>query len=148
MTIVEDLAGFVGSWSGVNRLRLMPTDDYRESATTATVSVTARAYICIAYTWAEDGEPQDGLLLVSGGADAVEAVWADSWHSQPRWLALSGTVDEDGVVRLLGTYPAESGPDWGWQIHLEPGDGGGGRITMHNVVPGHEPYQVVEATYA
>lgn len=30
---------------------------------------------------------------------------------------------------------------------LGSGSGSGGRITMHNVVPGYDPYQAVEATY-
>ena len=48
------------------------------------------------------------------------------------------------VLRLNGSYAAPTGPDWGWQIHLHPGEGEGGRNTMHNFVPGEGPYQVVE----
>ena len=48
------------------------------------------------------------------------------------------------VLRLNGSYAAPTGPDWGWQIHSHPGEGKGGRIPMHNVVPGEDPYQVVE----
>jgi hypothetical protein len=75
------------------------------------------------------------------------AVWVDSFHSGPEWMNFAGDIGDDGVVRLTGWYAAPSGPDWGWQIHVEPGEGNGGRVTMHNMVPGHEPYQVVEAVY-
>jgi hypothetical protein len=61
-------------------------------------------------------------------------------------MELSGPID-DGVVKLLGSYAAPPGPDRGWQIHIEPGDGGGGRMTMHNVMPGEDPYEAVEVTY-
>lgn len=160
------MAPFTGTWQGHNRLRFMPTDEYQESVSAATVAVTARDYVTIEYTWAHEGQPQNGLLLLGSlqredpGATAGEAppsdvpsgtgataVWVDSFHAAPQWLTLSGNIDHDGVVRLACTYPAPEGPDWGWQIHIEPGHGNGGRITMHNLVPGHDPYQVVEATY-
>lgn len=146
MKIVECLAPFMGSWQGINRLRMLPTDEYRDSVASATVRTTAREFVTIAYTWAEGDEPQDGLLLLGGTPDpsAATAVWVDSWHSGPAWMNLSGTIGDDGVVRLAGSYAAPPGPDWGWQIHLEPGDGHGGRITMHNVVPGEAAYQAVE----
>ena len=166
MKIVEFLAPFTGSWQGHNRLRFMPTDEYQESVSAATVAVTAKDFVTIEYTWSHEGQPQNGLLLLGSGPAGGEAtaageappsdsdasgagataVWVDSFHAAPQWLTLSGTID-DGVVRLACTYPAPEGPDWGWQIHIEPGAGNGGRITMHNVVPGHDPYQVVEATY-
>jgi hypothetical protein len=166
MQIVECMAPFTGTWQGHNRLRFMPTDEYQESVSAATVAVTARDYVTIEYTWAHEGQPQNGLLLLGSGpgedpgATAGEAppsdvpsgtgataVWVDSFHAAPQWLTLSGNIDHDGVVRLACTYPAPEGPDWGWQIHIEPGHGNGGRITLHNLVPGHDPYQVVEATY-
>ncbi|WP_104175834.1 DUF1579 family protein [Arthrobacter sp. Y81] len=183
MTIIESLAPFIGSWQGHNLLRIMPTDDYQESVSAATVTVTAGAFVTIEYTWQHEGKPQSGLLLLGSGPAAGEApeegsaapeeedaaavsdvgdgapaegtagtqgakaVWVDSFHSGPEWLTLDGNIDDDGVIRLTGWYPAPSGPDWGWQIHVHPGDGNGGRITMHNMVPGHDPYQVVDATY-
>lgn len=167
MNIVECLAPLSGSWQGRNLMRFMPTDEYQESGSTATVKATARDFVTLEYTWSYEGQPQNGLLLLGSGPKAdvgptsdgtgasgarpsenhVEAVWVDSFHSTPTWLTLSGTVDDDGVVRLTGSYPAPEGPDWGWQIHIDPGDGNGGRMTMHNVVPGYDPYQAVEATY-
>jgi hypothetical protein len=174
MTIIESLAPFTGTWQGHNLLRIMPTDEYQESVSAATVSVTAGSFVTIEYTWAHEDKPQSGLLLLgsgpasggdgstaapdfeedgpaapesASGAQGAKAVWVDSFHSGPEWLTLDGKIDDDGVIRLTGWYPAPQGPDWGWQIHIHPGDGNGGRITMHNMVPGHDPYQVVDATY-
>lgn len=143
MDIVEYLTPLLGGRQGTNRLRIMPTDAYQESAATAAVSVTAAHFGTIAYTWSDADKAQDGLLLLGGTTADGEskAVWVDSWHTGPAWMDLSGGVGEDGVLRLNGSYSAPTGPDWGWQIHISPAEG---RITMHNVVPGHEAYQVVE----
>ncbi|WP_315096670.1 DUF1579 family protein [uncultured Cellulomonas sp.] len=142
MSIVDHLAPLQGSWRGTNLLRLMPDDEYQSSAATASVGVTAVRFGSIAYTWSDGGSPQDGLLLLAGDAtaDGASAVWVDSFHTGPSWMTFSGGV-VDGVLRLVGSYPAPPGPDWGWEIHVRPQDA---VLTMHNVVPGHEPYQVVE----
>lgn len=140
MSVVDHLAPLSGSWQGTNLLRLMPTDDYQSSPATATVGVTALRFVSVAYTWADGDAPQDGLILIGGTADEASAVWVDSWHTGPTWMSFTGGVEDD-ELRLNGTYPAEEGPDWGWQIHVRPRDA---VLTMHNVVPGQDPYQVVE----
>lgn len=150
MKIVECLAPFMGSWRGVNRLRMLPTDEYQDSAARATVSVTAQEFVTIAYTWSDGDKPQNGLLLLGGTSDpegAAAAVWVDSWHSAPAWMNLTGSIGDDGVVRLTCSYAVPPGPDWDWQIHIDPGDGNGGTITMHNVLPGEAAYQAVEVIY-
>jgi hypothetical protein len=145
MTIVELFEPLMGGWRGVNRLRLMPTDEYKESVAGATVGVTAKGFVSIAYTWSEGDEPQDGLLLLGATSDpeGATAVWVDSWHSGASWMDLSGPIEE-GVARLAGSYAAPTGPDWGWQIHVEPA---ARRIAMYNVVPGSDPYEAVEIAY-
>lgn len=140
MSVVDHLTPLLGRWQGTNRLRLMPTDEYTTSPATATIGVTAARFVSVAYTWSDGDAGQDGLLLLGGDADAAQGVWVDSWHTGPTWMTFSGGV-EDGELRLRGTYPAESGPDWGWHIHVRPQDA---VLTMHNVVPGYDPYQVVE----
>ncbi|MET4223423.1 DUF1579 family protein [Oerskovia enterophila] len=149
MRIVECLAPVLGQWQGVHRQRLLPTDEFVASDATASVTVTAREYVSLAYTWSDGDAPQEGLLLLSGGSgpEGVSAVWLDSWHSSPAWMLFAGTVGEDGVVRLTGSYAAPEGPDWGWQIFVAPVEGGGGRMTMLNLVPGEAPYEAVEAVY-
>lgn len=145
MDIVKYVTPLLGSWQGKNRLRIMPTDDYKDSAATATVEVTAAHFVSVAYTWSDGASPQEGLLLLAGGAsdeDPATAVWVDSWHTGKALMQFSGTVDGDGFLRLNGSYAAPSGPDWGWQIHIHPGETA--RITMHNIVPGEDPYQVVD----
>ena len=143
MSVVDHLAPMLGRWQGTNRLRLMPTDEYQPSTATATVTVTAVRFVSIAYTWFDGDTPQDGLLLLAGDAtaDGASAVWVDSFHTGPTWMTFSGGLGEGDELQLRGSYPAESGPDWGWHIHVRPRDA---VITMHNLVPGYDPYQVVE----
>jgi len=141
MSVVDRVSPLLGRWQGTNRLRLMPTDDYQSSVATATVGVTAARFVSIAYTWADGDAPQDGLILLGGSADELSAVWVDSWHTGPTWMTFTGGDGDAETLRLLGSYAAPTGPDWGWQIHVRPRDA---VITMHNVVPGSEPYQVVE----
>lgn len=141
MSVVDHLTPLLGRWQGTNRFRLMPTDDYQTSTATATIGVTAARFVSVAYTWSDGDAPQDGLLLLGGDADDAQAVWVDSFHTGPTWMTFSGEVGDDGEVLLRGSYPAESGPDWGWHIHVRPHDT---TITMHNLVPGYDPYQVVE----
>lgn len=145
MSLVEFFEPFMGRWQGVNRLRMMPTDDYVDSAATAIVAVAAKGFVTIAYTWSDGDKPQDGLLLVQGTSEpeGAAAVWVDSWHSGAAWMQLAGPI-EAGKLRLIGSYPAPPGPDWGWEIDVEPGER---RLSMHNVMPGEDPYQAVEITY-
>ena len=144
MSIVDLLAPLTGHREGTNRFRLMPDDEYQSSAATATTGVTAVRFVSVAYTWSEGGTAHDGLLLLAGEAtaDGASAVWVDSFHTGPSWMTFTGGV-VDGELRLVGSYPAPPGPDWGWHIHVRPQDS---TITMHNVVPGMDPYQVVELT--
>lgn len=143
----ECLSAAAGEWAGTNRLRMMPTDAYRASDTRATVSLAAQGnVVSIAYTWAEDGAPQEGLLVIGDGAASSEvvAVWIDSWHQHPQWMTCDGRVSEAGVVTVEGSYAVDAG----WRIAIDPGEGTALRISMENVMPGEEAYQVVEATYA
>lgn len=136
MTIVETLGPLLGVWRGTNRLRLLPTDEFSQSAATATVTVAARRFVTVSYSWSDGDKPQDGMMLL--GEDAM--VWVDSWHCPEDWMQLPRRPDDDGVVRFAGTYEKE----WGWLIHLEPA---AAKITMLNVPPGHPPYPAVEMAF-
>jgi hypothetical protein len=84
MCIPATLRELIGEWAGVNRLWLSPKEPARHSETTASVALAAQGrFATIKYTWADEGQPQDGLLTL--GADpqrkTLEAVWIDSWHN-------------------------------------------------------------------
>lgn len=133
MTIVETLGPLLGVWRGTNRLRLLPTDEFSQSAATATVTVAARRFLTIGYSWSDGDKPQDGMMLIGESG----LVWVDSWHTPDSWMEFTREADEEGVVRFSGVYEKE----WGWLIHFEPATA---RITMLNVPPGRPPYEAVE----
>ena len=146
MAAPEELNRAVGGWAGTSLLRVMPTDPYRESEARATVTSAAGGdLIVINYTWAEEGKPQDGMLIISGGDEPgdARAMWADSWHQRPLWLVLSGATDEGGVVRVAAPY----GEGFEWRINVDTSTADALAITMDNVAPGVARYQVVEARY-
>ena len=145
------LATLVGSWVGTNRLWLSPGEPVHESEATALVALAAHGYfVTIQYTWADEGEPQDGLLVLGYDTQlkAVTAVWIDSWHMRDKYMLCQGAGGAEGVVSVKGSYAAPPGPDWGWWIAFEPRERDAFRIVMHNVSPDGKAELAVEAAYA
>ena len=70
MSVLDGIKNLVGAWKGQNRLWLSPKDSPDESTATATVAVAAGGkFVIIEYTWARQGRPQEGLLML--GYEAV-----------------------------------------------------------------------------
>lgn len=150
MSAPESLEILVGPWTGKNRLWLSPNDPVRKSDSIASVSLVAHGkFITVAYTWAFDGKPQDGLLLLGHETKekTVKAVWIDSWHMGDRFMICEGGADDEGIVSVKGLYSAPPGPDWGWRTVVDPKDGNSFEIIMYNVTPDGEEELAVEATY-
>src|SRR5262245_29598990 len=148
MTFPEPLTMLAGRWKGTSRLWLDPESAPAESETTATVTEAARGRaLAITYAWSHEGEPQEGILLLAGDAAAIRAAWVDSFHVQEALMLFEGAEDADGGVLVRGSYPAPSGPDWGWTIRVEPLEGGAFRIVMHNVTPEGEEQLAVASSY-
>ncbi len=144
---LEDLKG---EWTGDNRLWLSPGEPARLSETTAWIASTAQGrFVTIRYTWADQGRPQDGLMVIGVQAPggAVDAFWVDSWHMGDKFMACRGSVGQDGVVSVQGTYAAPPGPDWGWRIAVIPEARSAFRIKMYNLSPDGEEMLAVEAAY-
>lgn len=150
MSLHEKLAALEGSWKGTNRLNLawLP-DPIRESASTAVVALRGAGQgLGIAYTWEYEGKAQEGVLLMVGAkdSDAVSAAWTDSWHSAHTLMNCKGTVDENGVVNVKGTYSVPDHPDWGWRTEIVP-DGDKFKYLMFNVSPEGEETWAVETEF-
>jgi len=150
MTIPAALAALAGQWTGTNHVWLDPSKPSRDSATTLSVATAAQGrFVTLQYTWADEGQPQDGLLVLGQTPDGVaRATWIDSWHMGDLYLVLTGALDAAGRASLKGSYAATSGPDWGWQIAVAALPDGRLQIVMHNVTPDGEAQLAVEATYA
>ncbi|MBT2537559.1 hypothetical protein [Arthrobacter sp. ISL-69] len=106
MTIIESLAPFTGSWQGHNLLRIMPTDEYQESVSAATVTVTAGAFVTIEYTWQHEGKPQSGLLLLGSGPAAGEEAGTAAGEEEDA-AAVSDVGDGAPAEAAAGTQGAK-----------------------------------------
>jgi hypothetical protein len=150
MSTLSSLAGLVGNWRGLNRLWLSSAAPVRESETTCVVAPAARdLFLTFQYTWSDEGNPQDGLLLVGCGAPSqiVRAAWIDSWHMHDGIMSCQGPVETHGGVFLQGSYAAPPGPDWGWQIEIAPQNEDLFDLRMYNVPPQGKAELAVEARY-
>lgn len=151
MSINDALAKYAGSWSGINKLYLswMP-EPLKESDSNLEVSLKANAqFIAFEYTWAYEGEPQEGIILLGCDtkSDAVQTVWTDSWHSSHIFMLSDGKVAEDGSISVKGYYKVEGHPDWGWRTDIIP-SGQSLRIVMYNVSPEGSEELAVETHFA
>ena len=137
-----------GLWRGTSRLTLGPDTD--ASPTTAALAPAIGGHFWrLAYTWIYQNRPQEGELLVGYDprTDLATVHWADTFHTGDTVMACTGTVGDDGVVDVAGTFAAPSGPDWGWRIVVEPVGREALRVVMHSVSPEGEVAPAVEATY-
>lgn len=150
MSVPANIAALAGKWVGDNHLWLTPTEPVRKSTTEMTVSVIGQGkFLTMGYTWSEGGKPQDGLILfeLEPQSDEVRATWVDSWHMGDKAMIFQGTADSAGKVSVKCSYPAPSGPDWGWQIVIAPVQDDTFQMTMYNITPEGESFLAVEASY-
>jgi hypothetical protein len=84
------------------------------------------------------GRLRNAALLVKGrdyhrnrGCDGVLAAWTDSWHMDHKLMVCRGDIDATSL-RLLGTYAAPPGPDWGWRIVIRQSEAEFHRPRLHS----------------
>jgi hypothetical protein len=151
MAVLDLLTELSGKWRGRNQLWLSPEAPGQESETDVEIRTIAQGQFSeIRYGWAFEDQPQEGRLILglADGQESVKAVWFDTWHMRGQFMVCEGNAEEDGSVSVQGTYPAPPGPDWGWQITIQPGDGETFRLLMHNITPNGEKMLAVEAIYS
>lgn len=149
MTADMQLAELAGEWSGPSQLWIHPDDPMHESHSTAQIGQLARGqFVTIDYTWAFEGEPQEGLIVFGLGPDAhsASAVWFDSWHMANQVMVMRPEYLADKVA-LHGSYAAPSGPDWGWRIELESSDQTSWTLRMFNILPDGRAFPAVLTVY-
>lgn len=150
MSVPAGLAALAGQWTGTNRLWFMPTDPAFESASTMTIALIAGGKSAtLRYTWAHEGQPNDGLLLFSQDPGSKELVgtWVDSFHTGDKPMQFAGAGADASTLTIKAAYPAPPGPDWGWHITITPNADGTFRFAMYNLEPGAAPQLAVEAIY-
>ncbi|MCA9919162.1 MAG: DUF1579 family protein [Anaerolineales bacterium] len=147
--IPEAFLTLAGSWQGTNHLWLDPTQPARESVGTAVLQpIAQQKFLSLHYTWADDGQPQDGQLMVGQDGPQMQATWVDSWHMQDKMMILTGATQPDGSLSVTGSYAAPPGPDWGWRITLQPESQNRFTFRMHNITPEGEEMLAVEVKFS
>jgi hypothetical protein len=138
MSVDNKLSNLVGSWKGTNRLHTpwLPVKLQKSESAAVVRSKMNGQFLSIEYTWAFEGDEQEGMLVVGcdSKSDAVQAVWTDSWHSKDILMLCNGTMGDDGVLSVTGQYSVPENPDWGWRTEIIPGDETF-RYVMYNVSP-------------
>jgi hypothetical protein len=148
MNLLQTLAACAGNWCGKSVLQDPHKGVAEESPSAATCGLQPDGSFRLEYTWAYQGKPQRGSLLVRLEGSEVTAGWTDTWHTGDQPMACSG--GSGPALSVRGTYAAPPGPDWGWRIDLTPA-GEKLRLVMWNIWPaelGGKEELAVEAVYA
>lgn len=149
MNAVEALIAAAGRWRGTNTLQDPFSGRPEASPSAAEVTpILGGRFARIDYTWAYQGAPQEGSLLVGFDPKTGEGAghWIDTWHMGRAILACKGAGSAGGAIALRGSYPAPEGPDWGWRIEVIPGPDAL-RIVHTNIEPDGTESRAVEGVY-
>ena len=150
MSLDGKLSELVGEWKGTNRLHTpwMPVKVHESDSTASVRSKMNSQFLTIEYTWAFEGEQQEGMLILGCDphSNAVQAVWTDSWHSKDILMLCNGNMDSDGKISVAGSYAVPEHPDWGWRTEITPGENAF-RYAMYNVTPEGEEEIAVETDF-
>jgi hypothetical protein len=143
-------SALTGEWQGTKQLYLEPPPAAPQSSP-STLSVTPVAggsFLQFNYTWSFEGEQQTGVLLFGYDEDnGASAAWVDSFHMSSKIFVCAGQVAE-GSAKMLGSYAAPPGPDWGWRITLRSVSATEFQIVMHNISPEGQEDLAVQIDYA
>lgn len=148
MTIIDQLIQLSGNWQATYRVWMSPESAPLESLSRAIVSPMVNGKMaCIEYEWTVEGKLVEGELFIGyeQQSQQVTVVWVDAWHNGERFMISQGEVRPDGVLSVLGAYPAPHA-DWGWRTVLEAGVDAL-TLRMYNLPPGTGELLAVEAIY-
>jgi hypothetical protein len=150
MNAFDRLAAAAGQWRGTSHLQDPSVGVRDDSESTAVIqSVLGGRFLRLDYSWAYQGKPQEGSLLLGHDPKSgqLSAHWIDSWHMGNVVMRCEGSNLAEAPFSVRGSYAAPPGPDWGWRIDLEAGEDML-RMVMYNVWPEGKEELAVEAAYA
>jgi hypothetical protein len=101
MAELEHLGRLEGSWQATSSLQVMPGEPVRDSHSRLQIKpVIKDKFVQINYDWEDEGQPQEGLLLVGyeKARELATAVWWDSWHMGEQYMSFQGSIDETGSI--------------------------------------------------
>jgi hypothetical protein len=126
-------------WSGPAELWVDPMGN-QASTSDATLTLEADGF---RYTWSYEGKAQSGEFRMGDAG----ARWRDSWH-QPEFVELSPSHDDRSLMAMEYSYPAGSGPDWGWRIRLTQRPDSTLVLAMTNIAPWGEAARAVRMVFS
>lgn len=147
---LQVLSSLAGNWHGTYRLYVDPKGPPDESDSSLIITSLLRgSFIRIDQTWAFQGKPQEGSMLVGFNEDAKQASlhWIDTFHMGRKVMACTGAAGQDESIDVLGSYAARPGPDWGWHITVEAKGTSKLEIRMFNIDPDRRETLAVQASY-
>jgi len=148
MNLTEIQDNLIGAWTGNNLLRFTPPD-HNSPSDLSVAQVAKGKFLTFTYTWSYENTDHEGLLVL--GYDKQQkvatAAWVDSWHMSSKIMSCQGTIDQQGVIDLRGSYEAPPGPDWGWRIVITAPSGKELQIVMYNCSPEGDEELAVQADY-
>lgn len=134
MNPVEALLAGAGSWRGANTHRDSTTGRPEESPFTLAVTpVLGGRFLRVNSLWGDRGRAAGGTAAGRLRPEIRRNIRALGRHLAPgpQRLACKGTAG-DGTTAVRASYPAPTGPDWGWRIEITAG-AEGLRITHPNI---------------
>ncbi len=151
MSMSEVQNDLIGDWTGDNLLRLswLTASDYYSPSQLSVRPVAQGKFLTFTYTWNHENVSHEGVILLGydEGQGVATAAWVDSWHMSDKIMSCQGTINEQGVITLRGSYEAPPGPDWGWRIEITSNSGKELHIVMHNCTPDGAEELAVQADY-
>lgn len=143
------LAAMVGKWKGTNRTWFKPGELAEESEIEGeTRLILDGRFLMHEYKSTLGGQPMLGVTIhgYSTGEDQWQSVCVDSVHNGTRILYSTG----DGAnehFNALASYPAPSGPDWGWRTELTLPSRDNLIVRHFNITPDGQEALAVEFDY-
>lgn len=151
MNLTELQDTLIGAWAGNNLLRLswLTPPDHNSPSNLSVAQAAKGKFLTFTYTWSHEDIAQEGLLVLGYDTqqEVVTAAWVDSWHMSSKIMSCQGTIDQQGVIDLRGSYEAPPGPDWGWRIVITALSGKELQIVMYNCSPEGVEELAVQADY-
>ena len=148
MNLTEIQDHLIGAWTGNNLLRFVNADHNSPSHMSVT-QVAKDRFLTLTYTWIYENTEHEGLLTLGYDKrhEVATAAWIDSWHMSSKIFSCQGTIDQQGMVDLRGSYEAPPGPDWGWRIVITAPSDKELQIVMYNCSPDGVEELAVQAGY-
>jgi hypothetical protein len=149
MNLTDIQNNLIGDWDGTNLLRFPTLASSLSTSHLSVKPVVKRKILIFTYTWSHEGSSQEGFILLGDDKEQgiATAAWADSWHMSAKIMSCQGSINQQGVITLCGSYGAPPGPDRGWRIAITSNSGRELHISMSNLAPEGLEELTVRADY-